>query len=206
LVQRCLAGDQFAMRQLVDQYQAQVFGLCLRMLGSRHDAEDVVQEVFLRVFRSLRRWDATREFCPWLLAIAGNRCRSLLATRSRRPTPQPLLDDDLPDGAPDTHALRQLTEEVSLALGKLREEHRQAFLLFHEQELSYADIAAAMDCPVGTIKTWIHRARAEVVRELRGRGVVAGTNGKVGCDQLSAESRVAVESAGRSTLPARRGR
>ncbi len=160
------------MRELVDQYHAQVFGLCVRMLGSRHDAEDVAQEVFLRVFRSLRRWDATREFCPWLLAIAGNRCRSLLATRSRRPTPLPLLTDDLPDGAPDAHALRQLTEEVNLALGKLREEHRQAFVLFHEQELSYADIAAAMDCPVGTIKTWIHRARAEVVRELRERGVV----------------------------------
>jgi RNA polymerase sigma-70 factor (ECF subfamily) len=70
------------------------------------------------------------------------------------------------------HAQRQLTEEVSRALYKLREEHRQALVLFHEQELSYAEIAAAMECPVGTIKTWIHRARAEVVRELRERGVV----------------------------------
>ena len=55
---------------------------------------------------------------------------------------------------------------------RAQEEHRQAFLLFHEQELSYAEIAAAMDCPVGTIKTWIHRARGLVVRQLRERGVV----------------------------------
>jgi RNA polymerase sigma-70 factor (ECF subfamily) len=172
LVERCLAGDQFAMRELVERYHAQVYGLCVRMLSSRHDAEDVAQEVFLRVFRSLRRWDCQREFVPWLLAIAGNRCRSLLATRLRRPSPQPLLEDDLPDGAPDTQAERQLAEEISQALCGLREEHRQAFLLFHEQELSYAEIAAALDCPVGTIKTWIHRARAEVVRQLRERGVI----------------------------------
>ena len=56
-VQRCLAGDQVAMRELVEQFQPQVFGLSMRMLGSRVDAEDVTQEVFLRVFRSLRRWD-----------------------------------------------------------------------------------------------------------------------------------------------------
>jgi RNA polymerase sigma-70 factor (ECF subfamily) len=172
LVKRCLAGEQIAMRELVEQHHAQVFGLCVRMLGSRHDAEDVAQEVFLRVFRSLPRWDPERDFCPWLLAIAGNRCRSLLATRSRRPSPQPLLEDDLPDGEPDAHAERHLVEEVNRALGGLREEHRQAFVLFHGQELSYAEIAAALDCPVGTIKTWIHRARAEVVRELRQRGVV----------------------------------
>ena len=120
----------------------------------------------------MRRWDAERDFSPWLLAIAGNRCRSLLATRGRRPAPQPLLNDDLPDGKPDIHGERQLVEEVKRALAGLREEHRQAFLLFHEQELSYAEIAAAMDCPVGTIKTWIHRARGLVVRQLRERGVV----------------------------------
>jgi len=172
LVQQCLAEDQSAMMELVDRFRSQVFGLCLRMLGNRQDAEDVMQEVFLRVFRSLRRFDINREFRPWLLAIAGNRCRTLLATRSRRPQPVTLIEDSLPDGSPDWEAERHFREEVDLALGKLREEYRQAFLLFHEQEFSYAEISAALACPVGTVKTWIHRARGELARELRRRGVV----------------------------------
>ena len=174
LVAGCLSGDENAMRQLVNRYQGQVFGLALRMLGNRDDAEDIAQEVFLRVFRSLHRWDSDRDFRPWLLAITGNRCRTLLATRSRRPTPGSFIEDNLPDGSPDPDAERHLREEVDRALDQLREEYRQAFLLFHEQELSYAEIAESLDCPVGTVKTWIHRARGELARELCRRGVVEG--------------------------------
>src|SRR5438132_14091434 len=76
LVQRSLAGDQIAMLALVDRYQGQVFGLCHRMLGQRQDAEDMAQETFVRALRSLSQWDQEREFLPWLLAIAGNRCRT----------------------------------------------------------------------------------------------------------------------------------
>ena len=69
-------------------------------------------------------------------------------------------------------AAHNLAEEVSLALEDIREEYRQAFLLFHEQELSYADIAETLDCPVGTVKTWVHRARRELIERLRRREVV----------------------------------
>jgi RNA polymerase sigma-70 factor (ECF subfamily) len=88
------------MWELVERFRGQVFGLCLRMLGSRHDAEDVTQEVFLRAFRHLRRWDGSREFRPWLLAIAGNRCRTMLANRVRRPAAAALIEDNLPDRSP----------------------------------------------------------------------------------------------------------
>lgn len=171
LVLRCLDGDEAAMVDLVDRFQAMVFGLCLRMLGHRQDAEDVTQESFVRVFRSLHRWDSSRDFKPWLLAIAGNRCRSLLAKRKNKAQPSDLVEE-IPDKTPDDQDARNLAEEVQLALQTVREEYRQAFLLFHEQELSYPEIAETLDCPVGTVKTWIHRARKELVDRLRQRGAV----------------------------------
>lgn len=172
LVQRCLAGDEPAMVALVDRFKGQVFGLCYRMLGNRQDAEDMAQEAFVRALRNLHRWDSSRDFRPWLLAIAGNRCRSLLATRNRRPSSLGLIEDDLPAPSAETDEGRQLQEEVDRALKRLRPEYQQAFLLFHEQELSYAEIGEMLQRPVGTIKTWIHRARHEIARHLLDRGVV----------------------------------
>lgn len=159
------------MVELVDRYKGQVFGLCFRMLGHRQDAEEVAQDTFVRVLKNLDRWDSTRAFEPWLLAIAGNRCRSALAKRVRRPASQTLVED-VQDHTPDLQAAEQLAEEVSLALEHLRMEYRQAFVLFHEQDLSYQEIADAMDRPVGTIRTWIHRARRELIQQLESREVV----------------------------------
>jgi len=171
LVRQCLAGDQRAMLALVERFQGQVFGLCYRMLGQRQDAEDAAQETFVRVLKNLHRWDETRDFQPWLLTIAGNRCRTALSSRRRRPTGE-LTEELVADDAPDHDAGRQLAEEVHLALGHLRPEYRRAFLLFHEQELSYAEIADTLDVPLGTVKTWVHRTRRELIDRLRQRGAI----------------------------------
>lgn len=172
LVSRCRGGDQSAMVELVDRYNGQVFGLCYRMLRHRQDAEDMTQESFVRALRGLHTWDSKRAFLPWLLAIAGNRCRTHLAARMRRPTASSLVDQ-VSDVAADQDAeARNLAEEVELALANLRDEYRQAFLLFHQHELSYAQISATLDCPLGTVKTWVHRARRELVAQLKHRGVV----------------------------------
>jgi RNA polymerase sigma-70 factor, ECF subfamily len=171
LVRRCLAGEQEAALELVERFRGQVFGLCYRMLGHRQDAEDVAQESFVRALRSLKSWDQQREFVPWLLAIAGNRCRTLLAARGRRPATTGLVEY-LPDRAHERSTGDNLAEEVQLALGKIREEYRQAFLLFHQHQLSYAEIGAALACPLGTVKTWVHRARRELIEQLSERGVL----------------------------------
>jgi RNA polymerase sigma-70 factor (ECF subfamily) len=158
------------MRTLVERFQGIVFGLCHRMLGHREDAEDVAQDVFLRVFRSLSRWDSSRPFKPWLMTIAANRCRTALSKRSRLPVPTELPVH--PESSePDANA-GGLAEELQLALEQLRDDYRMCFVLFHQQELSCAEVAEIMQCPEGTVKTWLHRARQKMADYLKRRGVV----------------------------------
>lgn len=170
LVRRCLRGDAEAVRALVDRFQAEVYGLCVRLLNHRHDAEDVTQEVFLRIFRSLRKWDCTRPLRPWIMGIAVNRCRTWLAQRARRPELADYLHETA--AAPPADDSAELVSEIQAALRQLRPDYRSVFVLFHEHGHPYEEIAEALGRPVGTIKTWLHRARLEVLDYLRRRGMV----------------------------------
>ena len=171
LVRRCLRGEAEALQLLVRRFEAEVYGLCVRLLNDRHDAEDVTQEVFLRVFRSLRGWDPARPLKPWIMGITVNRCRTWLTQRARRPEPVDYLQDTVAGPAADDSA--ELLQEIRAALAELRLEYRTVFVLFHEQGQPYEEIALALDRPVGTIKTWLHRARLEILERLRRRGMVA---------------------------------
>jgi RNA polymerase sigma-70 factor (ECF subfamily) len=170
LVRRCLRKDAQAIRLLVERFQAEVYGLCVRLLNHRHDAEDVTQEVFLRVFRSLKRWDRARPLRPWVMGIAVNRCRTWLTQRRRRPELVDYLHETVACPLPDDSA--ELLQEIRAALDVLRLEYRTVFVLFHEQGQPYEEIAQALERPVGTIKTWLHRARLEILDRLRSRGMV----------------------------------
>jgi len=175
LVRRCLRGEPEAIRSLVDRFQTEVFSLCVRLLSHRQDAEDVTQEVFLRIFRSLKRWDSARPLKPWIIGITVNRCRTWMSQRARRPELADYLQETV--AAPETDDAPELLSEIHAALGRLRPEYREVFVLFHEQGQPYDIIAEAVGRPVGTVKTWLHRARMEVLERLRERGMVSKDEG-----------------------------
>lgn len=172
LVNRALSGDQHAMLQIVEQYKQRVFGLCYRMLRQREDAEDVSQEAFIRVLKNLPRWDQNRAFEPWLMTIAANRCRTKLAQRKRHEPAQTLPFAPADDRWTEHANAELLREEVELVLEQLPTNHSQAFRLFHQKQMSYAKIAKELGVPEGTAKTWVHRARSEMIRRLVARDAV----------------------------------
>lgn len=170
LVTSCLEGESDALREFIDRYQRMVFSLCYRMLGNYEDAEDVTQESLIRAVRALDRWDPERPMKPWLLTITANRWRTALMKRSRKPFANNFASEA---GELDQNPGRvDLAEELDLALEELSPEHRECFLLFHEHQLSCAEVGEVLGHPEGTIKTWLHRTRKKLAEFLRQRGVV----------------------------------
>lgn len=170
LVDQCLAGDESAYYAFVEQFQSLVFGVCLRMLGDRQEAEDAAQEVFVRALRNLGQWDRQRPLRPWLLTITANRCRTYLHLRGRRPIASESVAEVV-DPRADEDDAHELRSEIRIALEQLRPDYRRVFLLFHEQGLSYEEMSEATGKPIGTIKTWLHRARNEMLEMLRQKGL-----------------------------------
>lgn len=155
------------MDRFVQRFERLVYRVCLGMLGQPQDAEDVAQDVFVRTFRSLHQWDQERPLTPWLVTIASNRCRTALARNARAPK---VLNFEREDVA--SRAVREdLAEELDLALTRLRVDYRRCFELFYRQELSVSEVAERLGVPEGTIKTWLHRARRELVEHLEQRGI-----------------------------------
>lgn len=171
LAERCKQGDPQGLREFLERFQGPVFGVCLRWLGHRQDAEDVAQETLVRAVRHLKTWDATRPLLPWVLAIAVNRCRTFAGKRNRRGGVS-LEQVEIPPAPRERMSTADLGEELAIALGELRDEYRTCFVLFYQQEQSCQEIADIMNCPEGTIKTWLHRARKELAESLKRRGVV----------------------------------
>lgn len=168
LVEALRRGDPEAPRQLIARFESVVFAVCIRMMRHRQDAEDVAQETFARALRSVGGFDGDRPLRPWLVGIAANRCRTALGKRARRPVPVAELGDQV-DGRPVADP--DLVGEIERALTRLRPEYRMVFTLYHEQGLPYEEISASLNRPIGTIKTWLHRARAELAEDLARRGL-----------------------------------
>ncbi|BDG07631.1 RNA polymerase subunit sigma-24 [Anaeromyxobacter paludicola] len=172
-------GDQRAFARLVDLHQRAVYGLCLRVLRQPEEARDAAQESFVRAWASLPGYDPAQPFAPWLLRIARNHCIDLV--RRRLPASRTVeLDAPPRDGAerPEladpaapadvTLATAEGARAVGAAVATLPENYRQVIHLFHVEHLSYKEIAVTMEVPIGTVMTWLHRARARL-REALGQ-------------------------------------
>ena len=174
-------GDKQAFARLVDLHKRVVHGLCVRLLRDAEESRDAAQEAFARAYASLETYDPSQPFAPWVLRIARNHCLDVL--RRRVPESQRVeLDADSGEGAPrelaDPVALRgdevlerrELAGVLERAVSALPANYREVVHLFHVEHLSYKEIAATMDVPIGTVMTWLHRARAKLKDALTAAG------------------------------------
>jgi RNA polymerase sigma-70 factor, ECF subfamily len=179
LVHRVQRGERNAYDLLVLKYQHKVVKLVLRYLRDPAEAEDVAQEAFIKAYRALPQFRGDSAFYTWLYRIAINTAKNALAARDRSPVSYELDlhgNDESPDLVgrlkdPETPEGLALTEEirntVNGAIGALPEDLRTAIVLRELEGLSYEEIAVAMDCPVGTVRSRIFRAREAIDRRLR---------------------------------------
>lgn len=167
-----LDGEERAFAALVERYQTRLLNFIYRTIGDRDRAEDLVQEVFIRVYRHLHRFDRSKKFSTWVYTIASNLAKNELRNRSRNPLvlfqtiqgsgdddERPLQFEDTTARPDDLYRKRHLRELVEDTVAKLPEHHRQVFVLRELEGKSYEEIAEITDCNLGTVKSRLNRAR-----------------------------------------------
>jgi RNA polymerase sigma-70 factor (ECF subfamily) len=167
-----LGGEERAFSELVERYQTRLLNFIYRTIGDRDRAEDLVQEVFIRVYRHLHRFDRSKKFSTWAYTIASNLAKNELRNRSRNPLvlfqtmqgsaddeDRPLQFEDSTSRPDDMYRHRHLRELVEDTVAKLPEHHRQVFVLRELEGKSYEEIAEITDCNLGTVKSRLNRAR-----------------------------------------------
>jgi len=169
LEERLRRGDPRAFEDLVIAYQHRVFGVALRMLRNRSEAEEIAQEVFLRVHRAVEDFRGEAKLSTWLYAITSRLCLNRLASGERRMAREgeESLERLRADADPAAHAERgELEAALQRAITELPEERRVVVVLRDFEGLSYEEIAAALDLPLGTVRSRLHRARTDLKEKL----------------------------------------
>ena len=183
LVKRCLAGEDSAWEALVRGYTRKVYNLCYRFTGRPEHAEDLTQEIFIKIYQTLRSYDAAQgTFLTWLNRVTRNHLVDHYR-RTRRDRVTSSLEDELPTieakTGPEIEPLghvqaRERRELLQLALNRLSPDLREAVVLRDLNDLDYAEIAQVLGVPQGTVKSRINRGRLELARVLKRMGVVRG--------------------------------
>lgn len=169
LIVRARRGDRDAFGELVRSTQNAVFNVCYRLLGERREAEDLAQETFIRAWDKLHTFDPQRPFLPWVRRVAANLCLNHLSARG---SDLPELNEEHDLAAPGTTPpllveQRQQAEKIRAALLRLPPRYRIAIELRHFQELSYEEMAQALNCPLSDVKSDLFRARKLLAEKLK---------------------------------------
>lgn len=184
LVERAAGGDRSAQRELFEMYREAAYAVALRVTGRHDDALDVAQDAFIKAFEGLHEFQRESGFKTWLLRICTNRALDLL--RSRKVRLAVSVDAQAEDGSPGNAAIpsgdaapderieqSETADRIRRALEELPPQQRAAFALFASGELSYGEIAAALDVPIGTVMSRLYHARRklfELLGDLAPRG------------------------------------
>ena len=172
VVESFLGGEERAFQELVERYQARLLNFVVRTIGDRERGEDLVQEVFIRVYRHIHRFDRSKKFSTWIYTIASNLAKNELRNRSRNPLvffqtlkkhwddeDRPLQFEDSAMRPDDLYRKRHLRALVEQSVQQLPEHHRQVFVLRELEGKSYEEIAEITGCNLGTVKSRLNRAR-----------------------------------------------
>ncbi|MBX6396532.1 MAG: RNA polymerase sigma factor [Alicyclobacillaceae bacterium] len=179
VILRCRDGEEDGYRELIARYERYVYSLCFRLTGSREDALDLTQETFIRVLRGLDNFEVHRPFKPWLRRVAVRLClnhlrdegtiRAKTGLSLQHPVGEELtLADTLASDADPAQEVewRELHRHLWKTVGRLPPLYRLVVTLRHQEGMSYQEIAEATDLPVGTVKTYLFRARNKLKQEL----------------------------------------
>ncbi len=176
-IKQVLKGDHDAFGEIVELYKDRIFWLCYRMLGNRHEAEDISQEAFVRAYVNIESFKMNRKFSTWLYRIATNLC----IDRIRKKKPDFFLDAEIdgtegltlysqlateekgPDVAVETLELQEIVQREIL---RLSDKYRAVIVLRYIDDLSLKEIAEVLEMPLGTVKTRLHRGREALRKQL----------------------------------------
>jgi RNA polymerase sigma-70 factor (ECF subfamily) len=179
LVERAQRGDKQAFSLLVEKYQRKLARLLSRFIRDQAEVEDVTQEAFIKAYRALPAFRGDSAFYTWLYRIGINTAKNYLMALGRRAPTSTEVDAEEAEGFEEGEQLRdintpeslllskEIAETVNATIEKLPEELRKAIQMREIEGMSYEDIAQAMDCPIGTVRSRIFRAREAIAEQLR---------------------------------------
>ncbi|MGD0016660.1 MAG: sigma-70 family RNA polymerase sigma factor [Verrucomicrobiia bacterium] len=169
LIEQARAGDEVAFEELMRHYKRPVLNFVYRLLGNAADADDVAQEVFVRVYQNLRDYSPRKRFSTWLFALARNAAIDRLRWRERHPTTplDSVPDPPMPTGVAEEVNAHEIGAQIAAAVGSLPEDQRTALVLAEYQGLSYAEIAEIMRCSEKSVESRLYRAKQTLREKLR---------------------------------------